>query len=226
MVNASDLNAYVDVAFDAALKPHGFKRVAARRWVRSCDAPIRGIVTINALKGGQYCPAWGVSSGFAPSMRGRRFARQSTDKNSVMDLVMDPVDLSGTVPSRAYRFVSGYDTAVPTRGVDRCASQIVPLALADLDRIRDEADFCRGFEKRSRLRYKRFPFYSHIQHALVRVFIQLRRGQSQEGFSALEEFCRQYDFDLADKVLVEYLQRAADHAARVHDEADDSSRRG
>lgn len=159
MVSAADLDAYVDTAFGAALAQHGFAKVAAHRWVRSRNAPVRALFAINALKGGTYCPAWGISSGFAPPCRGRRISRQSTDKSAVMDLVMNPVDVSGDVPRAAYTFIAGYDTALPTRAVDKCAAHFIPLALADLDPVRTQADFCRVFDERGRLRYRRFQFH-------------------------------------------------------------------
>lgn len=214
MVNAADLDGHVEAAFGAALGQHGFAKVGARRWVRSRDAPVRALFTINALRGGRYCPAWGISSGFAPSGRGRRFARQSTDKSAVMDLVLDPVDLSGDVPQAAYGFISGYDTAVPTGAVDRCAAHFIPLALADLDSVRTQADFCRAFDERSRLHFKRFQFHNYIQHGLVRAIMLLRAGRKPEGHQALDEFCRKFEFDPGDRILAEYIQLAADYAAQ------------
>lgn len=226
MVSAADLNAYVDAVFGAALGQHGFTKVGARRWVRSRNAPIRALVTINAMKGGTYCPAWGISSGFAPSGCGRRFARQSTDKNAVMDLVMDPIDLSGDVPRDAYSFITGYDTSIPTRSVDKCAAHFVPLALADLDPVRTQADFCRAFDERSRLRYKRFQFYNHVQHNVVRAMVLLRAGRREEGRQVLDEFCRMFELDPGDKVLAEYVQLADDYAAQHGAAADDRPQAG
>ena len=214
MVSAADLDAYVDGVFGAALGQHGFTKVGVRRWVRSRNAPIRGLFTINALKGGTYCPAWGISSGFAPSGSGRRFSRQSTDKNAVMDLVMDPIDPSGEVPRAAYRFIAGYDTAIPTRAVDKCAAHFVPLALADLDPVRTQADFCRAFGERSDLRYQRFQFSNYLQHNVVRAMILLRAGRREEGRLALDEFCRTFELDPGDKVLAAYVQLADGFAAQ------------
>ena len=34
-----------------------------------------------------------------------------------MDLVIDPVDLSGTVPEQSFQFVSGYDTEIPLEDI-------------------------------------------------------------------------------------------------------------
>ncbi|MCC7396438.1 MAG: hypothetical protein IT455_05165 [Planctomycetes bacterium] len=181
---------------------------------------------INALKGGAYCPAWGISSGFVPSCRGRRFARQSTDKTAVMDLVMDPVDLSGDVPRAAYRFITGYDTTVPVRAVDKCAAHFIPLALADLDPVRTQADFCRVFDERRRLRYKRFEFHNYTQHGLVGAMMLLRAGRKEQGLRALEELCRAFEVDPGDKVLAEYVQLATDYAAQQADAADPERRRG
>lgn len=132
---------------------------------------------------------------------------------------MDPVDLSGDVPRAAYSFITGYDTAIPTRAVDKCAAYFIPLALADLDPVRTQADFCRVFDERSRLRYKRFEFSAHIQHGLVRAMMLLRSARKEDGHHALEEFCRTFEFDPSDKVLAEYVRLASDYAAQQADAA-------
>jgi hypothetical protein len=137
-----------------------------------------------------------------------------------MDLVMDPVDLSGDVPRAAYSFIAGYDTAIPTRAVDKCAAHFIPLALADLDPVRTQADFCRVFDERSRLRYRRFQFHNYVQHGLVRAMMLMRAGRKEEGNQALEEFCRAFEIDPSDKVLVEYVRLANDYAASQGHAAD------
>lgn len=131
-----------------------------------------------------------------------------------MDLVMDPVDLSGDVPRAAYRFITGSDTAIPKREVDQCSAHFIPLALADLDPVRTQADFCRVFDERSRLQYKRFGFQNYIQHRLVRAMMLLRAGGKEEGHQALQEFCRASEIDPSDKVLTDYARLATDYAAQ------------
>ena len=98
------------------------------------------------------------------SIRGRSFKRQSTDKNAVMDLVIDPIDMSGTVPEQAFRFVTSLDTEIPTEKIRLCARHFIPMALADFDRVRSAAEFCRLFLERSQMQYRRFPFDAYVQH--------------------------------------------------------------
>ena len=102
----------------------GFHRVGDRRWVRPQKLPIRELFTIGALKGAQYSPAWGFSSGLAPSFRGQNFRRQSTDKNAVMDLITDPIDITGNVPQQAFGFITGRDTEIPVQRIRACARSI------------------------------------------------------------------------------------------------------
>jgi hypothetical protein len=109
MLTVADIEPYIGSEFGSRLEPLGFQRLGKRKWVRSQKLPLRELFVIGALKGGQYSPSWGISSGLAPSFRGG-FRRQSTDKNAVMDLVIDPIDITGEVPRQAFRFITGCDT--------------------------------------------------------------------------------------------------------------------
>src|SRR5687768_8523336 len=99
MLRVTDIGPHIENEFGSRLEPLGFQRLGQRKWVRSQKLPIRELFIIGALKGAQYSPAWGFSSGFVPSFRGRSFRRQSTDKNAIMDLTIDPIDITGDVPS-------------------------------------------------------------------------------------------------------------------------------
>jgi hypothetical protein len=169
------------------------------------------LFVIGALKGAQYSRAWGFSSGFAPSFRGRSFRRQSTDKNAIMDLVIDPIDLTGDVPQQAFGFITGHDTEIPMEQIRTCAEHFVPLALADFERVHSVHDFCQFFLERSRLEYRRFTFDMYVQHQLVRGFVLLLIGQQDEGLERIREFCRSMDAEFEDRILSECIRRAQSH---------------
>ncbi len=38
-----------------------------------------------------------------------------------MDLVIDPIDITGDVPKQAYGFITGYDTEIPIEQIRTCA---------------------------------------------------------------------------------------------------------
>src|SRR5688500_14523912 len=163
MLTIADIEPRIESEFGSRLEPLGFQRLDKRKWVRSTKLPIRELFVVGALKGAQYSPAWGLSSGFAPSLRGRTFRRQSTDKNAIMDLVIDPIDITGEVPRQAFGFIAGHDTKIPIEQIRRCAVHFVPLALADFDHVRSVRDFCQFFLERSRLEYRRFTFDMYVQ---------------------------------------------------------------
>jgi hypothetical protein len=208
MLTVSDIQPHIETAFGSLLEPLGFQRLAQRKWIRSQKKPIRDLFVIGALKGGQYSPIWGCSSGFAPSFHGQGFRRQSTDKSATMDLVIDPIDITGEVPRQAFGFITGYDAKIPDGRIRACAEHFVPLALADFDRVRSVRDFCQVFLERSRLQYRRFAFHSYVQHQLVLGFVLILTGRRDEGLERIREFCRSKDADFENRVLSECIRHA------------------
>ena len=208
MLTVSDIEPHIESEFGSRLGPLGFQRLGPRKWVRSRNQPIRELFVIRALKGGMYSPSWGFSSGFAPSISGRTFRRQNTDKNAIMDLVIDPIDIAGEVPSQAFGFITGLDTQIPSAQIRVCAEHFVPLALADFDRIHSVREFCQFFVERSHLQYRRFGFNMYVQHQLVQGFVLLLTGQRDEGLERIREFCRSFDLEFEDRVLSECIRHA------------------
>jgi hypothetical protein len=214
MLTVADIEPHIESEFGSRLESLGFQRLGERKWVRSQKLPVRELFVIGALKGAQYSPAWGFSSGFVPSFRGRSFRRQTTDKNAIMDLVIDPIDITGDVPRQAFGFITGHDTEIPTQQIRASAEHFVPLALADFDRVRSVRDFCHFFMERSRLEYRRFTFDMYVQHQLAIGFVLLLAGQRQEGLERIREFCRSMDADFEDRVLSECIRRADSHETK------------
>lgn len=215
MITVSDIQPQIEKEFGSRLEPLGFQRLGQRRWVRSQKQPIRELFEIGTLKGGRYCPAWGFCSGTVPSFRGQTFRRQSTDKNAIMDLVIDPIDISGDVPPQAFRFITGCDTQIPTSQIYACAEHFVPLALVDFDRVHSLHDFCRFFLERSQLHYQRFLFHNYVQHNLVFGFVLILMGRRDDGLGRIKEFCRSRDVDFEDRVLTECIRYAESQQTAV-----------
>lgn len=201
MFTVSDIEPHIETEFGSRLEPLGFQRLAQRRWVRSHKLPIRELFDISALKGGQYSPVWGFSSGLVPVVKGRRFRRQSTDKNAIMDLVIDPIDTTGNIPPQAFSFITGVDSEVPIRQIRSCAEHFVPLAVADFNRIHTITDFCQHFVERAGLQYRRFAFYMYVQHQLANCFVLILTGRRDEGQKRIQEFCRDMQTEFDDPIL-------------------------
>jgi hypothetical protein len=216
MLAVTDLEAYIESEFDSRLDPLGFQRFGGRKWIRAHKLPIRELFVISALKGAQYSPSWGFSSGIVPAFRGQTFRRQSTDKNAIMDLVIDPIDITGEVPPQAFGFTTGDDKEIqiPIEQIRACAEYFVPQALADFDRVHSVREFCQYFLERSRLQYRRFGFDTYVQHQLARGFVILLTGRPEEGLQRIREFCRSMDADFEDRVLAESIRRAESHETK------------
>lgn len=205
VITASDLEPYIEREFGLRLAAEGFCQVAKRTWVRSAKLPIREIFRIYFL-GARYTPCWGISSGIVPALHGNGFRRQQTDKSAVMDLVIDPIDITGEVPKETFSFIPGLDMKVPKEEIKRCAKHFVPLALADFDRVKNLREFFLFFRERSKLKYRRFEFDMRLNHVLTLAFIELYEGRSDEGLRLVRAFCKTHGFDYRDKVLAEYIR--------------------
>ncbi len=212
MLTVPEIEPYIERAFATLLEPRGFRMTGKRRWVRSVKAPMREIFSIEALKGGHYSPSWGISCGYVPVLKGRQFRRQSTERNAVPDLIIDPIDVGGHVDPHSFSFITGADARAPLEQIEVCASHFVPLAFADFDRVSALSDFCDLFEERSLLKYRRFTFYMYVQHCISRGFVEILRGRSEEGRRQVRAFCADHDARFDDPVLSACI-RAAEEAA-------------
>jgi hypothetical protein len=208
MLAISDVDVCVAREFSSRLEPHGFEHIGKRKWVRSSGASVRHLLTIEALKGATYSPVWGVSSGVAPVIQGKRFRRQTTARNAAMDLIIDPIDLTGVVPRETFAFLPGFTAALPTSDIRRCAEHFVPVALKHFERAQDLTGFCELFLERSRMRYARFGFDMYTRHRICRGFVHLLRGEEHEGAEQIRAFCDENGLDENDRVLQECVVAA------------------
>lgn len=211
MLTVPDIEPHIQAEFDSRLGPLGFQRLGRRRWVRSRNLPIRELFAVGTLKGRQYSPVWGFSCGIVPSFNAQHFRHRSTDKNAIMDLVIDPVDITGSVPPEAFSFIAGHNNAIPEREIRACAEHFVPLALADFARVPTLYGFCQLFLERSRLQYRRFGFDSYVQHQLASGFVRLLMGDRDEGLQLIRAFCQREAANFDDSVLSECIRQAEAH---------------
>lgn len=212
MLKIADLDAYIGSEFGVRLLSLGFRQLGPRKWIRSHCPPIRELFELVALKGGQYSPIWGLSSGIVPSFRNRSF-RQQTDRNAVMDLTIDPIDFSGAVPKQAFRFVTGNDSTIPIAAIRDCASHFIPKAVADFERARSVYQFCDFFLERSQLKYRRFSFDMYVQHQLAHGFVLILTGHREDGLQKIKQFCTRTQTEYENRVLLNCIRDAHSYAA-------------
>ncbi len=208
MLTIADIEPHIEREFGSPLESLGFRKTGKRRWVRSQKLPIRELFTIGKLKGGRFSPYWGFSLGITPSFKGQTFQRQSTDKTLTMDLIIDPIDLSGNVPAQTFSFITGYDSEIPTQKIKACAEYFIPLAAADFARVTSVNDFCNLFLERSQLHYRRFQFDNYIQHQLAYGFVLLLTGNRDDGIKKIETFCSSMDLEFDNRILRECIANA------------------
>jgi hypothetical protein len=210
----ADVEPVIDHEFGSRLEPHGFQKIGRRKWVRSQKLPIRELLVIGTL-GCRYYPSWGFSSGLVPSFDGHNFRRQSTDKNAITDLIIDPIDITGHVPRQIFSFIGGCNARPPVEEISACAAHFVPLAIADFDRVHSVHDFCRFFLERSTLRYRRIQFHMYVQQKLAHGFVLILTGRRDEGKKMIGEFCEEWDMKRDNRILLEYIHCAESYQAKT-----------
>jgi hypothetical protein len=215
MLTVAQIEPYITQAFAEGLEARGFHLREKRRWIRSTKVPIRELFSIVALKGGTYSPCWGISCGYVPILKGGKFTRQNTERAAVADLVIDPVDVTGQVDPHTFSFITGADTRIPLEEIATCARHFVPQALADFDRVPDLPAFCRFFQERSALEYRRFQFFMYLQHRLTRGFVEILLGRFDEGQRQLAAFCAEHGVDYEDRTLTACIGDAKDAAREM-----------
>lgn len=208
MLHDSDIEPRIQREFGSRLEPLNFRTVGPHKWLRSLNNPIREIFTIGSLKGGQYSPKWGFSSGIVPWLHGQTFRKQGADKNSKMDLIIDPIDSAGDIPSQAFNCITGENPEILNQRIRACAQYFIPQAIADFARVNSLRDFCNLFLERSHLQYRRFPFDAYVTHRLTRGFVLILTGKRREGLERIHDFCQNMDLEFDNPVLTECIRKA------------------
>jgi hypothetical protein len=203
MPTNSNLKNEIEDEFSSQLGSIGFRQIGSGKWIRSQNEPIKNFFVLNSMKGGQLSPAWGFSSGITPSFKNGVFRKQSTDKNSVMDLIIDPIDATGNVPSFAFCLLPGSKFDIRSR-----AEQSVKLAASDFVRVNSLRDFCSFFLERKQLKYRRFLFDMYNSQRLAYGFVLILNGQKDDGLKQIQNFCEKFDADFNNSILQEYIQSA------------------
>jgi len=203
MPTNSNLKREIEDEFSLQLGSAGFRLIASGKWIRSGKNPIREFFVLNPVKGGQVSPTWGFSSGITPSFKGGLFRKQSTDKNSVMDLTIDPIDATGVVPSFAFSPLLGSTFAIRSR-----VEQSVRLAASDFERVNSLRDFCDFFLERRQLKYHRFGFDNYVSQRLAYGFVLILNGQKADGLKQIQSFCEKFDVNFNNSILQEHIQDA------------------
>lgn len=201
MPTISCLEAPIATYFGAPLAAIGFKPIGSRKWVRATKLPLRELFELRAYKGATFAPAWGFSTGEIPSWQ-RQFRRQSTDKNAIMDLMVDSRLL--TPPAPEFGFLTGYNIAAPVAHIRACADFCVPRAIQDFNRVVSVADFC-AFFKEHRPTLDRANYFPH---QLTFGFVQLWNSEIDAGLKTIRALCELLRTTDDDKILQECIRRA------------------
>jgi hypothetical protein len=179
----------------------GFKPVGARKWVRATKLPLRELFDLRASKGGTFAPAWGFSTGKIPSWQ-RQFRRQSTDKNAIMDPMVDSRLL--TLPAPQFGFITGFNIAALVATIRACADFCVPRAIQDFNRVVSVAYFCAFFKEHQSTLDPKLCF----PHRLTLGFVQLWDGEIDAGLKTIRALCELLRTTDDDKILQECIRHA------------------
>lgn len=188
-LTATALGDIVAVVMADRLGPE-FLRMSNLCWVANPENSVRRMLKYEALKGATYSGIWGVSIDFVPLLGNGRFRSKKTAKSAYFDLTIDPIDISGDVPS--WCSFSLYDDA---ERVKTAAMDVLDAAKADWAKLVSLQDVADTFEIRSRMKFRRFSLHSYVQTDLAWGLAQIAIGERDAGERRLEAFCEAFGVD-------------------------------
>ncbi|ESX78832.1 hypothetical protein NKJ73_00435 [Mesorhizobium sp. M0074] len=164
-----------------------FQRVGDLFWVGRPTDHIRYLLKFQMLKGMTFSACWGVSIDFVPLFRGGSLRWKRTAKSANFDLCIDPIDSSGRIPNWCsfYSSDSSYQ-------VERAALAALNAAQQDWSRITALKDVAASFERRSKMKFRRFSLENYVQTDLAWGLALVAVGDAGRGQHHIDAFCEQF----------------------------------
>ncbi|MDQ1129593.1 hypothetical protein QE381_001721 [Microbacterium sp. SORGH_AS 888] len=128
-----------------------------------------------------------------------------TAKSADFDLVIDPVDEEGNVPSWCT-----LTSATTPRAARTVATEAWRRAQHDFAQVVTPEDLRMLFVRRSEMTFRRFGLDHYMQTDIARGLLEISLGREAEGEARLRRFCERFDVDIEDRIL-----RAAVSDARL-----------
>jgi hypothetical protein len=187
IVPTSKMDAMFAENFGVALLDHGFEHADRRKWVRSTKQPIRELVQINPLKGGNFCPAWGFSLDYVPNVSGSSLRWHRSPKTAILDLCFDPLDYKLTLKEWGIPSLQGLEIA--RQQTERQTKMALDLAIPWFKSVNCDSDLIREFEAKKQREFVRFGFYNYVQGPLAYAIVLARVGRLTEAEAELNQYC-------------------------------------
>lgn len=166
----------------------GFERVGNLRWANGPTNHLHKLIEFEVMKGNQFSARWGWSVDFVPILKGRRLAWKRTAAKAEFDLCINPIDLSGSVPS--WCSFTGSDSRSQVMKIGRASFDAAIADLSVVGTLRDLADL---FQTRSTMQFRRFSLKNYVQTDLAWGLVLVAMGQGQAGQDRLNTFCESFD---------------------------------
>jgi hypothetical protein len=184
--------------------PTDFQRVTDRRWVSASNAHLRYLLEFREMKGAKHSARWGVSVDFVPHLKGKKLSWKRTAEKASLDLCIDPIDVSGSIPD----WCSFQESDRPSR-IRQVALASLDAAKADWSSLKSLSDIAECFESRSRMQFQRFSLQNYVQSDLAWGLVHVALGNLQQGERHLHSFCENFDVAPDDPVLMKARTEAA-----------------
>jgi hypothetical protein len=182
------------------LAPLGFELVRGTRWVSTPSNSIRRMFEFAPLKGGTYSARWGFSIDFVPKLQGSSLKWKRTLRSVEFDLCIDPIDETGTV-LQGNSLCPLHQNSIDPQQLRLITCNCIERACADFQSIAALSDLISLYEKRSRVRFRRFGLHNYIQTELAWGLSLIAIGNRPDGELHIKTFCEKFSVNAADQIL-------------------------
>lgn len=190
-------------ALEGSLAPD-FQRVGDLSWAGSSTDHIRYLLKFQAMKGMTFSACWGLSVDFVPISRGGSLRWKRTAKSANFDLCIDPIDLSGRIPSWCSFYSNDRDDRVA-----HAALKVLDAARQDWSGITSLNDVADSFERRSKMEFRRFSLENYVQTDLAWGLVLIAIREADRGQNHLDAYCDRFAVARDDAVLTKARNEAA-----------------
>jgi hypothetical protein len=206
LLKAAERDAIVECHLNRLLSPLGLTENSARSWIDGSAPPARRMFQISLLKGASMKACWGFSLDFVPHISGwnlpstsrRKICRHRTDKSAMLDVIVDPRDLT--------QYCSLFGAAQ----LNSELGQHLPTAVERARETWRRGETWRGMlEIVQELREKPincFGFHNYTQLPLAFAFLNAKLGDMAAAESELETYVQ--GCKLGDEVAAELIKLA------------------
>ncbi len=160
------------------------------RWVSEPVDHLRRVFEFQAIKGATYSARWGWSVDFVPVLKGATLSWKRTAAKADFDLCINPIDISGDVPSWC-SFTTSASRAIRS---SRCGRFLIDAAFKDWPLVHSRRNLVELFQSSDpEWNFGDLALDNYVQTHLAWGLVLLSLGDGVEGERHIAEFCERFE---------------------------------